>query len=180
MRYVVLASLALSLSAAPGAAPPLVQASTQERAGRATHYGTSYNGRAMGCGGVYRSADPGIIAVPPSMYRLWPCGTALVVTGPAGQIVGRRTDACPGCDSAGVIVDLSEAGHSAVCGVGTCWVTVRPFVAAAPAPTSTAPLSAHVEPEPEEPELITPAGDGSPWLDWRAWVRSAGRWEVGD
>ena len=176
MRYVVLATLALSLSSAPSAPLP-AQASTQrqplaaERSGRATHYGTSYNGRSMGCGGVYRSADPGIIAVPPSMYQAWPCGTALVVTGPAGQIVGRRTDACPGCDGAGVIVDLSEAGHSAVCGVGTCWVTVRPFVAAAPAPTPTAPLSAISDPEPE--------GYGEP-VDWRAWVRAAGRWEVSE
>lgn len=98
---------------------------------RATHYGESYNGGPLGCGsgayGFYRSDDPTIAAVSPSSYRVWPCGTRLRVTGPAGSIGVIRKDACPGCDKHGwpEMIDLSEAGHAAVCGIGTCVVTVE-------------------------------------------------------
>lgn len=128
MRALLLTAALLGLSSTPNVL-------AQERSGRATHYGVGFHGRTMGCGGVYSTYNPTIIAVPPSMYRAWPCGTTLVVSGPNGAIVGTRQDSCPGCDSAGVIVDLSEAGHRAVCGVGTCWVTVRPYVQeSSPAP----------------------------------------------
>lgn len=131
-------------------------AAQPEASGRATHYGVSYQNQRMGCGGRYSTWDTSIIAVPPSRYAAWPCGTALVVTGPAGQIVGTRQDSCPGCDAAGVIVDLSEEGHRRVCGVGTCWVTVARYVAPPPPPPP--------EPEPEP----VPAGD--PRLpSWDGW-----------
>lgn len=144
-------------------------AAQSERSGRATHYGASYNGQRMGCGGVYRSGDPTIIAVGASNYRTWPCGTALVVSGPNGTIVGTRQDACPGCDSAGVIVDLSEEGHRRVCGVGTCWVTVRPYVAPAPPP----PAPPEPEPEPVPAEDWSGAVEEGPyhWGSWRLYVR---------
>ena len=93
--------------------------------GRATHYGYSYHGRRMGCGGTYSSYDPSIVAVSPARYAEWPCGTELVISGPAGVITVTRQDACPGCSS--TMVDLSEAGSIAVCGSRphTCPVTIR-------------------------------------------------------
>ena len=81
-----------------------------------THYGVGYNGQPMGCGGVYLSENPTIIAVGPDHYAEWPCGTFIVVCGPNGCIVGVRQDSCPGC-SFGVL-DLSEAGIEIVCGAG--------------------------------------------------------------
>lgn len=98
---------------------------------RATHYGESYNGGPLGCGsrvwGYYSSGDPTIAAVSPSAYGRWPCGTRLRVSGPVGSIEVIRKDACPGCDKHGwpEMIDLSEAGHAAVCGIGTCVVTVE-------------------------------------------------------
>ena len=93
--------------------------------GHATSYGASYNGQAMGCGGVYSSNDITIMAVSPERYREWPCGTRVQVCGPAGCIVVTRQDACPGCYAN--LVDLSEAGNAAVCGSPphTCRVTLQ-------------------------------------------------------
>jgi hypothetical protein len=93
--------------------------------GHATSYGVSYNGQPMGCGGVYSSNDITIMAVSPTRYREWPCGTRVQVCGPAGCIVVIRQDACPGCYAN--LVDLSEAGNAAVCGSPphTCRVTLQ-------------------------------------------------------
>ena len=93
--------------------------------GHATSYGASYNGHAMGCGGVYSSNDITILAVSPARYREWPCGARLQVCGPVGCIVVTRQDACPGCYAN--LVDLSEAGNAAVCGSPphTCRVTLQ-------------------------------------------------------
>ena len=91
--------------------------------GRATHYGESYQGQTMGCGGTYDTADPTIVAVSPDRYADWPCGTRLRVTGPAGTQDVVRTDSCPGCS--GNWLDLSEAGHARTCGIGTCEVTIE-------------------------------------------------------
>lgn len=100
-------------------------ASAQEIDGYATHYGESYEGAPLGCGGTYHSADPTIVAVGPAQYGLMPCGTQLSVSGPAGSIAVTRLDSCPGCSA--TTFDLSEAGSEAVCGVPahTCEVTVR-------------------------------------------------------
>lgn len=96
------------------------------RTGRATRYGDSlFIGKPLGCGGVYRSGDPSILAVPVSRYREWACGTPLLVTGPYGSLVGRRQDSCPGCDAYGILLDMADAGHRIVCGSGTCMVTVQ-------------------------------------------------------
>ena len=92
-------------------------------AGTATHYGESYHGQTMGCGGAYDTNNTAIVAVSPDRYADWPCGTEMRVTGPAGSIVVVRTDSCPGCS--GNHIDLSEAGFVAVCGPlasGTCRV----------------------------------------------------------
>jgi hypothetical protein len=88
--------------------------------GAVTHYGVGFNGQPLGCGGVYSSDDPTIIAIGPAHYAEWPCGTAIVVCGPNGCLVGVRQDSCPGC-TAGVL-DLSEAGIAIVCGpyAGRC------------------------------------------------------------
>lgn len=89
-----------------------------------THYGYEYNGRQMGCGGMYSSSDTSIVAVSPIRYSQWPCGTVLQVTGPAGSIQVVRQDSCPGCHAN--MIDLSEAGIIAVCGsLGTCRVEVE-------------------------------------------------------
>lgn len=95
--------------------------------GTATHYGAAYNGSPMGCGGRYSSDDVSIVAVGPSRYAAWPCGTQLVIDGPEGSIVVTRQDSCPGC--APNMVDLSEAGSVAVCGAPahTCRVEIRDF-----------------------------------------------------
>lgn len=104
--------------------------------GGATHYGISYEGHSLGCPAItlpagrrdnlYHSSDRQIAAVPPSRYSTWPCGTPLQVCGAAGCIRVIRMDACPGCDAAGVIIDLSEAGIEAVCGqLGRCQVSVE-------------------------------------------------------
>lgn len=91
----------------------------------ATHYGVSYHGQRMGCGGVYDTADPTIAAVGPAWYGAWPCGTVLEVAGPAGTIEVVRQDSCPGCGAG--LIDLSEAANAAVCGAPphTCRVEVR-------------------------------------------------------
>lgn len=98
---------------------------TADIQGTATHYGESYQGSPMGCGGRYSSFDPSIVAVGPSRYREWPCGTELIVEGPAGSIVVTRQDSCPGCSPN--MLDLSEAGNATVCGAPahTCPVTIR-------------------------------------------------------
>jgi len=38
-----------------------------------------------------------------------------------------RVDSCPGCNSGDgwTVIDLSEAAHEIVCGVGTCEVTIE-------------------------------------------------------
>ena len=80
----------------------------------------------MGCSGagVYRSADPTILAAGPAYYAAWPCFTRLRVCGAAGCVDARRVDSCPGC--LGAWVDLSEAGIIAVCGqYGRCNVSVE-------------------------------------------------------
>lgn len=92
--------------------------------GYVTHYGESYNGQTMGCGGTYWSSDPYIVAVSPARYSEWPCGTILRITGAAGQLDIPRTDSCPGCGPN--LLDLSEAGSEVVCGfVGNCPVTIE-------------------------------------------------------
>ena len=79
----------------------------------------------MGCYGVpYSSDNPSIVAVSPARYQQWPCGTQLIITGPANSIIVTRQDACPGCHPS--TVDLSEAGVLIVCGqVATCQVTIQ-------------------------------------------------------
>lgn len=93
--------------------------------GWVTHYGTSFQGRPMGCGGTYESNDPTIAAVAfPSRNTEWPCGTVLEVEGPAGTIRVVRRDSCPGCGHNHI--DLSEAGITSVCGgLGACSVRIR-------------------------------------------------------
>jgi len=89
----------------------------------ATHYGSDYNGRPLGCGGTYWGTDPSIAAVGPSRYSDWPCGTPLLVEGPAGSAVVTRQDACPGCGAN--TIDLSEAASTLVCGRPvTCQVSI--------------------------------------------------------
>lgn len=84
----------------------------------ATRYGESYDGQATGCGGVYRSSDPSILAAPwPVRDREWRCGQRLRITNPDN---GRwlnvvRVDSCPGCGRNHV--DLSEAGLAHLCGL---------------------------------------------------------------
>lgn len=94
--------------------------------GWATHYGESYQDGVLGCGtGYYDTDNPDIVAVGPSRYEDWPCGTPLRVCGPAGCITATRHDACPGCSAN--VVDLSEAGDKLVCGTPphTCRATVQ-------------------------------------------------------
>lgn len=93
--------------------------------GWVTHYGESFNGQSMGCGGTYRSEDPGIVAVAyPGRNTEWPCGTVFRIIGPAGVLVAPRTDSCPGCGLSQF--DLSEAGSAIVCGrVGNCNVRIE-------------------------------------------------------
>ena len=52
------------------------QSEIEAISGIATHYGYSYHGQRMGCGGDrYDSYDPTIVAVSPARYAEWPCGT---------------------------------------------------------------------------------------------------------
>jgi hypothetical protein len=94
--------------------------------GWVTHYGESYQGGVLGCGtGYYDTHNPDIIAVGPSHYEDWPCGTSLRICGPASCITATRHDACPGCVAN--VLDLSEAGNELVCGnpAHTCRITVQ-------------------------------------------------------
>lgn len=103
--------------------------------GWATHYGESYEGGVLGCGtGYYGTDNPEIVAVGPSRYAEWPCGTKLRVCGPAGCIVATRHDACPGCSP--YVLDLSEAGNELVCGdpPHTCRATVQLIELPPPSP----------------------------------------------
>lgn len=84
--------------------------------GIVTHYGVSYQGSTLGCGGAYDTNDPTIIAVGYGRGGSMPCGTFIQVCGENGCIVGTRQDSCPGC--ADYHLDLSEAGIAAVCGEG--------------------------------------------------------------
>lgn len=92
---------------------------------RATHYGTSFQGGGMKCGGRYNTDDSTILAVGPHLFNV-PCGTPFTIIGPNGSIEVTKTDHCGGCDANGYpfMLDLSEAGHIAVCGIGTCRVTL--------------------------------------------------------
>lgn len=107
---------------------PVVQIPRSGFAGEVTHYGESFNGLPMACGGTYWSRDLSIAAVAyPSRNSDWPCGTPLQVSGPNGSIRVVRTDSCPGCHANQL--DLSEAGMYAVCGyLGRCpvWIEVLP------------------------------------------------------
>ena len=105
---------------------------------RATHYGESYTGLPLGCGvGKYSPSDSSIVAIGPIESVDWPCGTHLLITGPAGRLEVVVKDACPGCDDYGTphFIDLSEAGNLAVCGADylgrilphTCLVTVEEY-----------------------------------------------------
>lgn len=94
--------------------------------GWATHYGVSYQDGVLGCGtGYYKTDNPDIIAVGPSRYEEWPCGTKLRVCGPTGCLTATRHDACPGCSAK--VLDLSEGGNELVCGLPphTCRVTIQ-------------------------------------------------------
>ncbi len=83
-----------------------------------TSYGESYNGSSLGCGGVYSSNDPSILAVGPANYGRWPCGTQVTVCGPTGACLTMvRVDACPGCGASRL--DTSESGYAALCGNGS-------------------------------------------------------------
>lgn len=108
-------------------AVPTLDAPVYGFAGEVTHYGESYNGLTMGCGGIYWSWDTTIVAVAyPGRNGEWPCGTHFRITGPTGIIDAIRTDACPGCNRNQL--DLSESGMLAVCGyLGRCpvWIEVR-------------------------------------------------------
>jgi len=93
-----------------------------------THYGASFNGHALGCGGAkYSSDNGGIVAVGPERDAEWPCGTVLRVCGPGGCLAGERQDGCPGCDA--YHIDLSEEGLYLVCGPGSgvCRASVEVF-----------------------------------------------------
>jgi expansin (peptidoglycan-binding protein) len=110
--------------------------------GWATHYGESYQGGVLGCGtGYYDTEDPEIVAVGPSRYEEWPCGTKLRVCGPGGCLTVTRHDACPGCSSN--VLDLSEAGNRLVCGdpPHTCRATVQAIEVPAPEETARRPGS---------------------------------------
>jgi hypothetical protein len=96
--------------------------------GIVTHYGASYSGQPLACGGVYQSSNPAIIAVGPGRDAEWPCGTAIEVCGPAGCVLTTRQDSCPGCGR--FHADLSEAGIEIACGggAGVCEVTFQRLV----------------------------------------------------
>ena len=97
-------------------------------AGEVTHYGIGFQGSQMGCpgSGVYDTNDTTIVAVGPSQYQQWPCGTGFYISGPNGSIWATRQDSCPGCGTNHL--DLSEAGMLTVCGyLGRCpvWIEVQ-------------------------------------------------------
>src|SRR3989344_4157679 len=95
--------------------------SSLETSFKATHYGESYNGQPLGCGtGEYSSDNPEILAVSPSRYQEWPCGTRLRITNPANSAILEvvRHDACPGCGHN--TIDLSEKGLDILCGQQGC------------------------------------------------------------
>jgi hypothetical protein len=96
--------------------------------GIVTHYGASYQGSTLACGGAYDTDDPSIIAVGYGRGAAMPCGTYIQVCGPGGCIVGQRQDTCPGCGP--FVIDLSEAGIAAVCGdgAGRCEATFQSAV----------------------------------------------------
>ena len=103
--------------------------------GSATHYGAQYNGSPMGCGGLYQSENMTIVAVDPTHYTDWACGSFLLICGPTGCIVAVRQDSCPGC--APGLVDLSEYGYLATCGNQyPCAVRVQKLDIQAPGPES--------------------------------------------
>lgn len=113
-----------------------------------THYGESFNGQQLGCDtGPYSSEDASIVAVGPSRYSEWPCGTLLRVCGPGSCIVAQRVDGCPGCGPNHI--DLSEQGLSLVCGPGTgvCKASIEAFtlICDFPPPRSTATQVGPVE-----------------------------------
>jgi len=109
-----------------------IPVSEGSRRGTVSHYGTSYNGGPLGCGfspifssysdARYHSDDPTIAATAWNREsgRAFPCGTIIVISGPAGTIRVQSVDACPGCRdprySAVSDIDLSESGFVAVCG----------------------------------------------------------------
>jgi len=93
--------------------------------GYASSYADSFTNKPMGCigAGLYKPTDTTIVAVGPSMYDQFPCGTSIEVCGPKGCLAGVRKDACPGCQ--GYHVDLSRAGLTAVCGSNACDIRLR-------------------------------------------------------
>lgn len=93
--------------------------------GSVTHYGESFQGLPLACGGTYDTSNVEIAAVAfPSRNAEWPCGTRLEVEGPEGTITVTRLDSCPGCGHNQL--DLSEAGIRTVCGdLGRCEVKIR-------------------------------------------------------
>ncbi len=104
-----------------------------------THYGESFNGQPLGCDtGLYSSEDASIIAVGPSRYSEWPCGTVLRICGPGSCIAAQRVDGCPGCGPNHI--DLSEQGLSLVCGPGSgvCKASVEAFTLVCDFPPSQA------------------------------------------
>lgn len=81
----------------------------------ATHYGPSYNGQTMGCGGLYSSENSTILAVPMAMNSQIRCGQEFRITAPNGNVlIVNRSDTCPGCGNK--TFDLSEAGIKQLCG----------------------------------------------------------------
>lgn len=78
----------------------------------------NYNGQTMGCGGIYDSNNPAIVAVPYALNAAMPCGTPLRITSPYGSLMAFRTDTCPACGSNHI--DLSESGLYILCGYTEC------------------------------------------------------------
>jgi hypothetical protein len=93
-----------------------------------THYGTSFNGQALGCKtGPYSSKDASIVAVGPERDAELPYGTILRICGPGGCLIAEREDGCPGCGPYNV--DLSEEGLYIVRGPGSgvCQANVEAY-----------------------------------------------------
>lgn len=117
--------------------------------GTATHYGESYNGQPLGCGGIYDSNNPTILAVGPANYGTIPCGARVEVCSylaePKPTYVAKslsigdyrvdysvpevrciyviRQDSCPGCLVSQL--DLSEAGFTELGCVDVCQIVWR-------------------------------------------------------